>query len=156
MNHENFIIDNQAWLKLWLENTKTSKAKRFQVFRRSREISYDADSIWLPLRHLGAKGATKKVTEELVVSLEPDYTLMTLTYLVFGKRSSIVHDIGICYTLSGFVEQTGRLPTSKDKVVLWECHKEPQPIVSENGSSLYVKFQRAFSRLQILSFSPEQ
>lgn len=129
-----WFTKNKSWLAGWLTQTKRSTAKRYQVFRRSQN---DERDMW--------------PEHELVQHVREEYEPMVLYALVFGANGSFqgaTDDIRHS-TISGFYEQTGKLPTPKSRVVLHEVEAEPQPFVSSKPT-LFVKFEQRFAKLEIL------
>lgn len=125
---------NKSWLAGWITKTKRSTAKRYQVFRRSQN---DLQDRW--------------PEEELIKHVWDEYEPMVLYTLVFGSKGSFAAQLdGVRhFTISGFYEQTGKLPTPKSKVILHEVEAEPQPFISRKPT-LFVKFEQRFSKLEIL------
>jgi hypothetical protein len=136
------------WLRKWLACSKASRASHFQVFRRSRRFFLDC--------HAARNMTRKQIIAELTKDLDEEYTPMTCYTLVFGRKHTAIYGEYTVHHIAGFLEQTGRLPTKRDKVIIWQLEPErlgksgDKAQVHEDFESIDVKREQRIVRLEIV------
>lgn len=146
IDHNDWLRKNYHWLERWLDNYEIKKLNHNRPDEQSNREYSDGmqkfDDIVIP-------GVNERLEWALNRKMR-EHKFNILQSAVFSKKINV--DVARGYfhtTMSGFVEQMGRLPTKEDKVKFLVCPYDYEPkflsVREPSGSIINGDFYRIIS-----------